>query len=272
MENLLVERVAFEIFGMPIYWYGIIITSAILLDFVILCFTLKKRGEKSDLAIDLLLFLVPLGIVGARLFSVLFEPELSILDFFAFRDGGMSIIGGVIGGLIGLVLFCLIKKRNFLEMADYIAPLLILAQAIGRWGNYFNCEVYGKEITDKALQWFPYAVNVNGDWYMALFFYESMLNLIGFVLLISLFFIKKRKPGILTATYFCFYGTVRFLMEGLRQDEYILKFGNLPISKLFSGLMVLAGLGIFAYIIIKKYKEDKRTMVENNGKEKTNTI
>lgn len=266
------ERVAFEIFGVPIYWYGIIITSAIVLDFFILCKTLKKREGSSDLAIDLLLCLVPLGIVGARLFSVIFEPGLTILDFFKFRDGGMSIIGGVIGGSLGLGLFCLIKKRNFFEMADYIAPLLILSQGIGRWGNFFNGEVFGKEIVDPSLQWFPLAVMEGGRYYMALFFYESMLDLIGFALLISLFFIKKRKAGILTATYLCYYGALRFFMEGLREEEYILRWGNVPVSKLFSGLMVLAGVAIFAYIVIKKIIDDKRTMVENNGKEKTNTI
>ncbi len=262
MNNLLLNRVAFTIFGLDVYWYGIIITSAIVLDFVLLFFLCKKQKLNSDTPFDLLLFLVPLGILFARLFSVVFDSGLTIADYFEFRSGGMSIIGGLIGGTLGLALYCLIKRKNFLEIADIIAPLVILAQAIGRWGNYFNLEVYGKQILDESLQWFPLAVEVNGEFFMALFFYESMLNLLGFALMISLFFVKNKEKGVILATYLCYYGVVRFILEGFRQEEYILRLGSLPISRILSGVMVLIGVAIFAYIIVNKIK------LKNKGNEK----
>ena len=266
MEKLLVERVAFTLFGIDIYWYGLIITSAILLDFFLIFFMRKREGLDSNAPFDLLLFIVPLAILGARLFSVTFEQNLKITDFFDFRDGGMSIIGGVIGGAIGIGLYCVIKKKNFLSIADLICPLLILGQSIGRWGNYFNSEVYGKLITDEKYKWFPLAVEVGGQYYMALFFYESVLNFLGFILLISLFFIKVRPKGIILATYLTYYGLVRFFLEGLRQEEYILKLGNLPISKIMSGVMVLVGIAIFIVIIVKSIKSKDRNGVKYGKK------
>ena len=271
MDLLLVDRVAFSIFGVDIYWYGVIITLAILLDFILLIFMCKKKKYDSDMPYDLILFLVPLGIIGARLFSVIFEADLTILDFFAFRDGGMSIIGAIICGAGGMALYCLIKKKNFFDVADIIVPLLILAQSIGRWGNFFNGEVYGQEIVDPAKMWFPFAVEIGGVWYQALFFYESVLNFIGFILLISLFFIKKKPKGVMLATYLVYYGTVRFLMEGLRQEEYILRMGSLPISKVLSGILLLAGVSIFVYIIVDYFKNKNKMRNEVDGKEKTST-
>lgn len=268
MEQLLVERVAFSAFGFDIYWYGLIISSAIMLAFGLLYVLRKREGLDKDAPVDLLLCVVPIAIVGARLFSVTFEEGLDITDFFKFREGGMSIIGACIGGLLGIVIYCLIKKKNVLSICDLICPLLILGQAIGRWGNYFNSEVYGREILDESMQWFPFAVEVSGRWFMALFFYESVLNLLGFVLLISLFYLKKRPKGIILASYLTYYGTIRFILEGLRQEEYVLRLGSLPISRFFSGIMVVGGITIFAVILIKAIKQNKGNKDLKYGKER----
>ncbi len=268
MEQLLVERVAFSIFGFDIYWYGLIITFAIMLAFGLLFVLRKREGLDKDAPFDLLLFIVPIAIVGARLFSVTFEDGLDITDFFKFREGGMSIIGACIGGLLGIIIYCVVKKKNVLSICDLICPLLILGQSIGRWGNYFNSEVYGKEILDKSLQWFPLAVKVGSKWFMALFFYESVLNLLGFVLLISLFYLKKRPKGIILASYLTYYGTVRFILEGFRQEEYILRLGSLPISRFFSGVMVVSGITIFVVTLIKTIKQNKGNKGLSYGKER----
>ncbi len=267
MENLLLNRVAFTLFGVDIYWYGVIITLAIVLDFIILIQLCKKFHLGSETPYDLLLYLVPLGIIGARLFSVIFDSSATISDFFRFRDGGMSIIGGLIGGALGLLLFCLIKKKNYLQLLDIMAPLVILAQAIGRWGNYFNKEVYGKVVLNENLQWFPFAVDIYGTWHYALFFYESILNLIGFALLLSLFTLKHRKNGIIVASYLCYYGTLRFILEGFRDESYILRLGSLPISKLMSAVMIAIGLGIFIGLFVRTVKEKRKEREERiNGK------
>lgn len=260
MNLLAINRVAFSLFGVDVYWYGLIITSAIVLDFILLSIMCKKYGYDKDMPFDLVLSAVILGIVGARLFSVIFDAGSSIADFFSFRDGGMSIIGGLIGGIIGVGLYAIIKKCNFFMVTDCLAPLVILAQGIGRWGNFFNQEVYGQEVLNESLQWFPYAVNIDGSWYQALFFYESVLNILGFVLLIFLLKYNRKHYGITTGSYLIYYGAIRFFLEALRDNEFILRWGAVPISQLMSAIMVLTGVTIIvvtSVIIHKKRKNEK---------------
>ena len=257
MNFYLIDRVAFSIFGLDVYWYGLIITSAIILDFFLLARFCKKYGYDRDMPFDLVLSAVLLGIVGARLFSVLFDPGADITDFFKFRNGGMSIVGGLIGGVAGVGIYAAIKKTNFFLVTDMLAPLVLLAQGIGRWGNFFNGEVYGRPITNAAWQWFPVAVRVGGEWYQALFFYESVLNILGFVLILFLFFKFRKNFGIATGAYLIYYGTIRFCLEPLRDSEFILRLGKLPISQVMSAIMVLIGIGIITFVVIKNKKQVK---------------
>ena len=264
MNLLAIDRVAFSLFGVDVYWYGLIITFAIVLDFVLLTVMCKKYGYDKDMPFDLVLSAVILGIVGARLFSVIFDSGADITDFFRFRDGGMSIIGGLMGGVVGVGLYALIKKCNFFMVTDVLAPLVILAQGIGRWGNFFNQEVYGQEVLNDALKWFPYAVNIDGSWYQALFFYESILNILGFVLLIFLLKRYRKNHGITTGVYLIYYGTVRFLLEMLRDNEFILRWGNLPISKFMSGIMVLIGISIIVTSVVLTKKKKSVSTTKSN--------
>ena len=264
MNNYLLGRVAFNIFGIEIYWYGIFITLAIITALIISFVLCKRKGLSSNLPYEIIIAILPLGILCGRLFAVLFDSGLDITDYFRFRDGGMSIIGAVIGGAIGIVILCLIRKYNFLEIADVVCVVLILAQAIGRWGNFFNAELYGQEILNPSLQKFPIAVEIDGAFYEALFFYESMLNLIGFVGLICLYWFTKNK-GLATGAYLMYYGIVRFFLEPRRQGQYILMLGKVQISRLMSGLMVAIGLGILIYVIVKIVLEKKKEREAKNG-------
>lgn len=250
MDCLAVDRVAFSLFGLDVYWYGVIITAAMLLSFFIVLGLCKNKGQPKELAYDMVFFIIPLGIIGARLFSVIFDEGSTIQDFFKFREGGMSIIGAIIGGVIGIIILSLVKKKNFLALSDIVAPVLILSQAIGRWGNFFNQEIYGREVTETAFQTFPFAVYIDaeGGWFEALFFYEFLLNLFGFMLLLILF-LKVKPKGIVTSVYLVFYGIVRFFMEDLRQSQFILRINELPVSKLLSGAMVVIGIALFIYSI-----------------------
>ena len=270
------SRVAFSISGFDVYWYGIIIAFTILLSFILVFLFCKKKHYDKDLPFDLILATVPAGVIFARLFSVIFESGVSITDFFKFRDGGLSIIGAVIGGAISVGIYCIIKKKNFFEIADIILPLVILSQAIGRWGNYFNQEVYGREILDPSRQWFPLAVHITSDgvdgYFEALFFYESVLNLIGFVLLITLLFTVKDKKGLVMGTYFMYYGAVRFFLEPLRNERYILRMFDFPISRIISGIMFVVGLAVLIYVIFfqekvknNKIKKKGMNLDENKG-------
>lgn len=263
MLNLLLDRVAFTIFGLEVYWYGVIITSSIILDFVLLTYLVKKFKYNEDMPFDLIFAAVLPGIIGARLFSVVFEDGSTILDFFDFRSGGMSIVGALIGGAVGLAIYSAIKKENFFNITDILVSLVLFAQSIGRWGNYFNEEVYGKMITNSDLMWFPFAVNIKGVWYEALFFYESVLNLIGAVVLIILFFKFNNKKGLVTGSYLIWYGVCRFILESFRQEKYILKLGTLPVSKLIAGVMVVVGTIIVVLAVIGK--TSKKQLEKSKG-------
>ena len=254
--ELLLDRVAFTIFGFEVYWYGVIIALAILVAFCLSFVLTKPKGLNKDMPIDVFLAIIPLGIICARLFSVVFDSGTSILDFFKFRNGGMSIIGAIIGGVIGILILCKVKKYKFLQVSDLIVPVLILAQAIGRWGNFANGEVYGWVITNPSFQFFPIAVDISGTWHMALFFYEFVFNIIGAVMLFLLYF-KTKKIGICTGAYLVYYGTVRLILETFRDSQFILRLWGLPISQIISGIFIIVGIIILVFVN-KKEKKDER--------------
>lgn len=256
MDNLLaVSRVAFTIGDTEIYWYGVIMCLAILAAIIVATMFCKIKKYDTDIPINIALVVVPIGILSARFFSVLFENGLSISDFFNFRTGGMSIIGAVIGGAIGLTVYVFIKKpKSKWLYFDTLVVVLILAQAIGRWGNFFNGEVYGQVIEESSyFAKFPFAVEIDGVHYQALFLYESVLNLIGFLIL-SLVYLCSNKKGLPTAIYLIFYGSVRTFLEQFRQQEYILKLGNIAISRLFSFLMIFVGIAILVVVLVQSKK------------------
>ena len=254
--ELLLDRVAFTIFGFDVYWYGVIIALAILVAFCLAFVLTKPKELPKDMPIDVFLAIVPLGIICARLFSVVFDSQTTILDFFQFRNGGMSIIGAIIGGVIGILILCKIKKYKFLQVSDLIVPVLILAQAIGRWGNFANGEVYGWVINNPSFQFFPIAVNISGTWHMALFFYEFVLNIIGAVILFLLYY-KTKKIGICTGTYLIYYGMVRLILETFRDSQFILRLWGLPISQIISAIFIVVGIVILV-LVNKKEKKDER--------------
>ena len=254
-----VNRVAFSIFGYNIYWYGLIMCSAIIIAILVATFFCKKRGFEVDTPINIALVVVPVGILMGRLFSVLFDSDLSIKDYFNFRTGGMSIMGCIVGGAIALIVYTIIKKeKDIFKYFDILCSVLLLAQAIGRWGNFFNAEVYGQVVSSSSFfARFPFAVEVNGTFYQALFFYESVFDLIGFTFTMQIF-LGVKKDGYTTGFYLLYYGLVRSILENYRQNEFILRIGNLPVSLLFSILMMVAGIAILAFSIHRyKVKKEK---------------
>ena len=252
--NYFIPPRSFKVFGFDIYYYAVMIVCGIILAVIVASLLMKRRNIPSDWIFDLILCVLPLGIIGARTFSVITDPSSSITEWFSkFREGGLSIIGGVIGGALGVVLFCLIHKVNFFRIADCVVPGLALAQAIGRWGNFFNQEVYGAQVTDPAMQWFPFAVYIesSGTWHYAFFFYESLVNLAVFALLFTFMWKFMKKPsGLAMCGYFFCYGVTRSIMEPLRDAQFILGY-NVPISFVFSVIMCVGGallaLGLLYY-------------------------
>ena len=263
IDFLAVDSVAFRIGNTEIYWYGIIMCLAIIVALAVAVLYCKIKHYDTEMPINMAFVVVPSGILSARLFSVIFEEGLTLKDYFNFRTGGMSIIGALIGGAIGLVVYVFIKKPEDKWLYfDTAAVVLLLAQAIGRWGNFFNGEVYGQLIDSSSFfARFPFAVEIDGQYYQALFMYESVLNLIGFFA-ISMVYICSKKHGLPTAIYLIYYGTVRTLLEGLRQEDYILRLWGMPISRVCSAIMIAAGIAILIVLIVKwnksKVKNEKK--------------
>ncbi len=260
MNNFLaVNRVAFSIGSFAVYWYGIIICAAIAIAISLACLLAKKRGYLADMPLTIAIIVLPAGILVGRLFAVLFDSGLSITDYFNFRTGGMSIIGAIIGGGLGLLIYLFIKKEpDKLKYFDTLVVVLILAQAIGRWGNFFNEEIYGALIDSSSFfARFPFAVKINGNYYQALFFYESVLNFIGFIFLCQIY-LGIKKSGYSSGFYLIYCGIVRTVLESFRNEQYILRMFGLPISQICSGIMIAAGLAIFIYTLVKSKKEKRR--------------
>ncbi len=256
--NYSIPERSFTVFGLEIYYYAVMILIGVLLAVIVVSLLFKRRNIPVSWVIDLLLCVLPLGIVGARTFSVLTDPGSSITEWFSgFRDGGLSITGGIIGGALGVVLFCLIHKINFFRVADCLLPGVILAQAMGRWGNFFNQEVYGGLVSDPSMQWFPFAVYIErtGTWHYAFFFYEMLANLVIFALLFTLMWkFNKRPHGLSMAGYFFGYGLVRSIMEPLRDPQFQLGH-TVMISEVFAIIMCVGGFLLAAVLIgWNKYK------------------
>ena len=156
----------FLFFGLEITYYGFIIAIAMALAVYLACINAKYRGLKTDDIILAACYILPLSIIGARIYYVIFSDiSYSFAEIFRIWDGGMAIYGGVIGGTIGGILYCIIHKKNILDVGDIAAPSLILGQAIGRIGCYFAGCCYGVEVTNPNLMWFPLSTKIHGIWH-----------------------------------------------------------------------------------------------------------
>ena len=244
------NRNSVEIFGFPVHYYGILIALGMLLGVLIAAKREKRLGLPKDTALDLMLVCIPAAIVGARLYYVIFEFDMfrdDMLSVFDLRSGGLAIYGGLIGAFAAGAVFAKVKKLSFLKLADLAAPSIALGQAIGRWGNFFNQEAYGIEITNNALQFFPVGVYIdaNAAWHCATFFYESVwcLMLAVFLLIASRrgFF---RHTGDTICWYAMLYGLERAFVEGLRTDSLYL--GPLRVSQALSIALILMAALVFA--------------------------
>jgi len=244
----MVDPIAFSVFGIDVRWYGIFMATSMLIGSLIVIKFAKKSGYKEDDIIDLILVVIPFGIIGARLYYVLFNLEYYAGDFLKMiniRGGGLAIHGAVIGGLVSGYVFCKIRKINFYELVDFAAPALILGQAIGRWGNFTNGEAHGG-VTN-----LPWGIMVDGQKVHPTFLYESIWNMMIFLLLIFLGKKLKKKNGDIFVIYMGLYSIGRFVIEGMRTDSLML--GSLRMAQVIS-LMLIAGS---AYILFfrKKIKE-----------------
>ena len=244
----------------PIMWYGIIITLAMIIAFCVSLRKAKYEGVKSDDMFDLAIYLIIFAMIGARLYYVIWNPENihSLYDVIAVWEGGLAIYGGIITGAATILVYSKIKKIKTAKLLDIAAPGLILGQAIGRWGNFFNAEAHGG-ITE-----LPWRMGIIKDgigtmqYYHPTFLYECLWNVVGFALIMT-FYKKKKYDGQVTLWYLVWYGFGRFFIEGLRADSlYFLESllgETVRVSQALAGLCVVGGT--VALIVLAKRQKQK---------------
>ncbi len=262
---------SFSLFGLTIHWYGVVIALGFLLAVIYACRRAPDFGLTSDEVIDVLLLAVPLGIIGARLYFCLtyrsadgtnpyLQDPITMLYIW---KGGLAIYGGVIGAVLGLCIVCRRKRLSTGAMLDTTCFGLLIGQCIGRWGNFFNREAFGwTENVDQLFCRMGLTVPGHETFYVhPTFLYESLWNLLGFLLL---HFGSKKHRRSFDGQYFClylaWYGLGRFFIEGLRTDS--LPIGPFRISQLLAAASCIAALGFMAFTISRRKQHPKPLWAE----------
>ncbi|MFD1849000.1 prolipoprotein diacylglyceryl transferase [Oceanobacillus bengalensis] len=249
------DRVFLEIGPLTIYWYGVIIATGAALGLWIAMKEADRLRLNKDLIIDFIVFAVPIAIIFARIYYVIFEwhryVEGPFWKVFAIWEGGIAIHGAVIGGVLTAIVFSRVRKIQFWQLADIIAPALILGQAIGRWGNFMNQEAHGGALPDGSVVYDivpDFIINqmtIDGITYHPTFLYESIWNVLILVLLLVL---RRFNPirGEVFLTYLIGYSIGRYFIEGLRTDSLYV-FGEVRTAQLISIISIVVAIIIIIY-------------------------
>ena len=276
-SRILIDGSKFGLDWLQIYWYGALIVLSIFLGYLLCSHEAKRRKFHKDCVLDLVIIGVPLGAIFARLYYVVFaldafiKPGMTfgeiLLGMINVRDGGLAIYGAIIGAVIALAIYGRAKKMHFLSLLDFVIPEVALGQAIGRWGNFFNQEAYGRVISSGFPPYFPLAVKIDechqsccaelpsrlGNIHYATFFYESCWCFIIFLVLWFILRKRVKHRGDQTLAYLIMYGTERALVEQLRTDS--LMWGDLRVSQVLSAALVVIAIVL---IIIRAAVEKRR--------------
>ena len=254
--TLTISPVAFKLGNLSVKWYGVIMAVAIILAVSMAIVEGRKRQIESDDFMDLLLWAVPIGYVGARIYYVIFEWNYysqHLDQIIAIWNGGIAIYGGLLAGLAVLLVFCYKRMLPPFLMLDVITPGVMAAQILGRWGNFINQEAHGGPTTLAFLQslhlpnFIISQMKIGGIYYQPTFLYESFFNLIG--LLIILFLRHKKhlfRQGEIFMLYLAWYSVVRFFVEGMRTDSLYLM-GSIRVSQMLSVILLIVVICLFIY-------------------------
>ncbi|MBP3841449.1 MAG: prolipoprotein diacylglyceryl transferase [Bacilli bacterium] len=266
VNNVAMNRVAIDLGFIQIYWYSIIILIAVLIGATVVYIEAKKQKMNPDDFTDLFFCTVVCGLLGARIYYVIFNIDYYLsnkLEILAVWNGGLAIHGGIIGGALYLLHFCKKRKYNMLKLLDMMVVGLIIAQSIGRWGNFFNQEAFGPATTLKELQDYMIPnfiidrMKILGVYHEPTFYYESLWNLNGFIILNMVRRLKKLKVGTLTGVYCIYYSIGRLYIESLRMDSLMI--GPFKQAQIISILLI--GLGVF--LIVRNIKQKDRELYHN---------
>ena len=233
LANIFDSSIAFTIGNITVRWYGIFVTCGIVLAYFLYLFLSHKRGIDLDFSLEAFIWVLLCAVICCRLFYVLPREEYYPIDswdafvrFWYITQGGLTIVGGIFGGAMGLLFCCLRNgKYSYAKVADCVVLCVLVGQIVGRWGNYANQELYGQVVTDPAFQKWPFAVFIDrtGQWHQALYIYEGVLNLIGLVIGLVLFFKYKKLRNFTISVYYIFwYGVVRGTLEFFKIEHVTL--------------------------------------------------
>ena len=263
------DSVLFEYGWFSIKWYSVFILLGMIMGSLIFYQEAKDKKLSKDDMENIIFYGLLFGILGARLYYVLFNLDYygkDLTRIFAMWEGGLAIHGGVIGGFIGLLVMCIKNKVSIFRTTDMIAPGLLIAQAIGRWGNFFNSEAYGPVTTIenlRSLKFIPEFVikgmKIGGVYYHPTFFYESVWCILGFILILLVRrYLKYIKVGQISCIYFMWYGIGRWFVESLRTDSLML--GTYKVAQIVSIIGMVGGFIVFTYLCVNwKYKNYYRS-------------
>ena len=259
------SKTVLSIGPIEIRWYSLFILIAILISYYLIIREAKKKKIDENFINDLIFYSLLFGILGARIYYVLFNIDYYLkrpLEIFQIWNGGLAIHGGLLFGLLFILYYCKKHEVKLLPLLDIIVVPLILSQAIGRWGNFFNQEAYGRIVSKSFLQnihlpnWIINNMYIDGFYREPTFLYESFFSVLGFILLISLRKNKKIKVGQITGTYMIWYGIERLIIESFRSDSLML--GPLKIAQVVSIIFIVVGL----YLVFNKKQKENYHNVE----------
>ena len=254
---------SFNLFGLNIHLYSLCILAGIIVAYFIISNEAKKHNIDSETITNIIFYGLLFGILGARLYYVVFNLNYykdNLLDIFKIWNGGLAIHGGVLFGAIFVFFYCRKKKLDFLKLCDIILPGVIIAQAIGRWGNFFNQEAYGSMVTLDTLhnllvpEFIIKGMFIRGNYYLPTFYFESIWCILGFIFMIVLRNKVKIKKGTITALYLIWYGIGRGLIETFRTDSLMIF--NIKQAQVISVIAIIIGIVILLNRKRNKYKED----------------
>ncbi|HHA6625491.1 TPA: prolipoprotein diacylglyceryl transferase [Staphylococcus aureus] len=252
-----IDPVAFNLGPLSVRWYGIIIAVGILLGYFVAQRALVKAGLHKDTLVDIIFYSALFGFIAARIYFVIFQWPYyaeNPSEIIKIWHGGIAIHGGLIGGFIAGVIVCKVKNLNPFQIGDIVAPSIILAQGIGRWGNFMNHEAHGGPVSRAFLEQLHLPnfiienMYINGQYYHPTFLYESIWDVAGFIILVNIR--KHLKLGETFFLYLTWYSIGRFFIEGLRTDSLMLT-SNIRIAQLVSILLILISISLIVYRRIK---------------------
>ncbi|PYZ96280.1 prolipoprotein diacylglyceryl transferase [Alteribacter lacisalsi] len=272
------DPVAFEIGPISVAWYGLIIATGAFLAYLLVNSEAKKRGLPKDLFADLLLIAVPIAIISARLYYVIFRWDYysqNPSQIIAIWEGGLAIHGALIGSVITAVIFAKKRGLSFWKIADVAAPGILLGQAIGRWGNFVNQEAHGGEVSRSFLEslmipeFIINGMNIDGTYYHPTFLYESLWSFAGVALLLYLRRVNMRR-GEMFMTYVIWYSFGRLFIEGLRTDSLMI-FGVLRTAQVISIVLIIGAIALIIYrrkqgLADRRYLDEERSPAASDKK------